>query len=531
MPLRAGDDGRAAKLQLRGLRKSFGLLEAVRAVDLECFAGEVHAILGENGAGKSTLMKIVAGVLSPDAGTMQLDGSAYRPSSPRQAMRQGVGMVHQDYQLIARFSVAENLFVGWDGAARVAGSKALASRAAAMIERYRFGLDPLATVRDLSVGEQQRVAILRALIRGASVLILDEPTATLTPQEVDVLFAVVGNLASDGRAVLFITHKLREVLAVSTRVSVLRSGERVATLQTEGCDERLLAREMLGREVDPPRKARHPARSDRKVVLEVSDITARDARGSTAVAAVSFGVTSHEIVGVAGVAGNGQRELSEAVTGVRPVVSGRVVVCGEDLTGQDAAAFVRKGVGYIPEDRLTAGMMLRESVARNAIMKALHVESERAELTRGVWIRRRAVDRLARRLLAEGQVSTGDPSVKVGNLSGGNIQRLLVARELRAARSALVAVHPTRGLDVGAAERVWRILLEARDRGVGVLLISEDLDEVLELSDRILVFSAGRVVGEFDNADAPPSIEQLGMLMGGSQLAEPASAAVARAGA
>ncbi len=530
MAVGAGDGARTAKLQLRGLRKSFGLLEAVRGVDLDCHACEVHAILGENGAGKSTLMKIVAGVLSPDSGTMQIDGSPYRPSSPKQAMRHGVGMVHQDYQLVERFSVAENLFLGWDGAARVAGVGSLATQAAGLIERYRFGLDPLARVGDLSVGEQQRVAILRALVRGASVLILDEPTATLTPQEVEVLFAVVRNLAADGRAVLFITHKLREVLAVSTRVSVLRSGERVATLMTDECDERSLAREMLGREVDPPRRAALGRRAAREVVLDVSGLRVRGPRGTRAVDQVSFQVAAHEIVGVAAVAGNGQRELSEAVTGVRPIESGRVLVRGQDLTGKDAATFIRSGVGYIPEDRLTTGMILRESVAHNAIMKALHQEPDRSALLRGPWLRRGAVDRFAKQLLAEGQVSTADPRVKVGNLSGGNIQRLLIARELRAARSALVAVHPTRGLDVGATERVWQILLDARERGVAVLLISEDLEEVLSLSDRILVFSAGRIAGELDNAGVPPSPEQLGMLMGGSRLAEPLGSALSGAG-
>ena len=264
------------------------------------------------------------------------------------------------------------------------------------------------------------------------------------------------------------------------------------------------------------------------MTLQVDAITVRDAHGSIVVDSVSLGVSSHEIVGIAGVAGNGQRELSEAVTGVRPVDSGRVSVRGEDLTGKDAAAFVRNGVGYIPEDRLTAGMIFRESVAHNAIMKALHIESDRSRLTRGVWLRRNEIDHFAKQVLSEGQVSTNDPKVKVGNLSGGNIQRLLVARELRAARHALVAVHPTRGLDVGATERVWRILLGARDEGVGVLLISEDLDEVLSLSDRILVFSTGRIVGELDNTGTPPSREHLGILMGGSH--QPvAGAAVTRA--
>jgi general nucleoside transport system ATP-binding protein len=511
-----GNDARTAKLQLRGIRKSFGLLEAVRGVDFDSYAGEVHSILGENGAGKSTLMKVVAGVFAPDAGMMQIDGEEYRPSSPKQAMRHGVGMVHQDYQLVERFSVAENLFIGWDGARRLAGTRSLAAQATVMIEQYGFKLEPKVSVRDLSVGEQQRVAILRALIRGASILILDEPTATLTPQEVEVLFRVMRNLANDGRAVLFISHKLREVVEVSTRVTVLRSGERVATLAAGEFDERLLAREMLGRDVDVVFKARSQTSSSREAILRAERLSMRDGRASVVLNNVSLEVRTHEIVGVAGIAGNGQRELSEAVTGVRPIDSGSIYVRGEELTGKGAVAFVRAGVGFIPEDRLTTGMILRESIANNAIMKALDVDADRKRLTRGAWLRRGEVDLFAKEVLAAGQVSTSDPKVKVGNLSGGNIQRLLIAREVRAARDVLVAVHPTSGLDVGAAERVWRVLLSARDEGIGVLLFSEDLDEVLGLSDRILVLSAGCIVGELDNTGEPPSAEHLGMLMGGS---------------
>ncbi|MGB9113622.1 MAG: ABC transporter ATP-binding protein [Acidimicrobiales bacterium] len=528
VPLPEGNDARTAKLQLRGVRKSFGLLEAVRGVDFDSYAGEVHSILGENGAGKSTLMKVVAGIFAPDSGVMRIDGEQYRPSSPKQAMRHGVGMVHQDYQLVERFSVAENLFIGWDGARRISGTRSLAAQAAAMIERYGFKLDPKVSVRDLSVGEQQRVAILRALIRGASILILDEPTATLTPQEVEVLFRVMRNLANDGRAVLFITHKLREVVEVSTRVTVLRSGERVASLAAGEFDERLLAREMLGRDIDVVLKARSSSCSSHEAILRAECLRVRDRRGSVVLNDVSFEVRMHEIVGVAGVAGNGQRELSEAVTGVRPVESGSIYLRGEELTGKSAVAFVRAGVGFIPEDRLTTGMILRESIANNAIMKALDVDADRKRLTRGAWLRRGEVDRFAKEVLAAGQVSTRDPKVKVGNLSGGNIQRFLIARELRAARDFLVAVHPTSGLDVGAAERVWRVLLSARDEGIGVLLISEDLDEVLGLSDRIIVLFAGRIVGEIDNTRKPPSREYLGMLMGGSRQQVVAEPTVAR---
>jgi simple sugar transport system ATP-binding protein len=461
-------------------------------------------------------MNVVTGLISPDSGEMWLDGEPYRPTSPKQAMRHGIGMVHQDYQLVARLSVAENLFVGWEGAPRVANLSKLAAEAAIVIERYGFRLDPLVKVQELSVGEQQRTAILRALVRGATVLILDEPTAALTPQEATALFEILRKLVDDGKAVIFITHKLREVMEVSCRVTVLRRGSRVANFHVSECDERMLAREMLGRDIEPLVRDRGTKREDARVTLGVHQVTVRDDRDLVVVDNLSLNVNSYEIVGIAAVAGNGQRELSEAVTGVRPIESGRIDVQGDDLTGCDAAAFVSAGVGYIPEDRLGAGMMLHESVARNAIMKALHVESDRARLTWHSWLRLGEVDRFARELLGQGQVSTLDSKTQVSNLSGGHIQRLLIAREVRAARQALVAVHPTLGLDVGATERTWQILLDARSSGIAVLLISEDLDEILTLADRILVMHGGRIMGEVDNRATVPSREHLGMLMGGS---------------
>ena len=519
-------DAPEPRLRLRSIGKSFGSLQAVKAVDFDCHAGEIHSILGENGAGKSTLMNIVAGVLSPDAGEMWLGDERYQPSTPKRAMDRGVGMVHQNYRLIPRLSVAENLFLGWEGAPRVAGLDKLAARADAIIEQHGFHIKPLAKVRELSVGEQQRVAILRALVRGASLLILDEPTATLTPQETDSLFVTMRRLVDDGRVVIFITHKLREVMAVSSRVTVLRAGVRVATLPIGQCDERTLAREMLGRHVDTPLKSGRGARREAEVVLRITNGAVADHRGSMVVSDLSLQVRQHEIVGIAGVSGNGQRELSEAAAGVRPLALGRIEVGGADLTGRGAADFVRAGVGYIPEDRLTAGMVLRESIARNAIMKALYVESDRKRLTRGPWLKLRAVQRFARQLLEEGEVSTRDPKVTVGSLSGGNIQRLLIARELRTATRALIAVHATSGLDIGAVERAWRLFLGARDSGLGVLLISEDLDEILTLSDRVLVMYGGRIVGEFDNTESSPSRERLGLLMGGSITAHPSEADV-----
>ncbi len=503
------------KLQLEGIEKVFGVLRALKGVDLEFYSGEVHSILGENGAGKTTLVNTIAGLLSPTAGRMWLDGKIYRPKTPKHAMSLGVGMVHQNAQLISRLTVAENLVLGWKRAKRVANLRKLATEVDVFIQHYGFQLDPLAKIADLSVGEQQRVAILRTLIRGASVLILDEPTATLTPQETDGLFEIMGKLAEEGRVVIFITHKLREVMAISSRVTVLRSGSKVATFHASECDERILAREMLGRTFESSININRSVPKKVTPVLDVDNIVVHDDRSFPIIRDLSLHVNAHEIVGIAGVAGNGQRELSEAVTGVRPIALGSIRINGKDLAGKGAAAFAQAGVGHIPEDRLMSGIAIREPLSHNAIMKAIYVEPYKSMLVRGPWLRFNEVDKFTKQLLEEGRVSTSNPRTIAGNLSGGNIQRFLIARELRVATSMLVAVHPTRGLDVGAMELTWQMLLKARDNGIGILLISEDLDEIMRLSDRILVMYAGRIIGEFDNRNRSPSREELGLLMGG----------------
>jgi simple sugar transport system ATP-binding protein len=491
-------------------------VRALRGVDLDCAVGQIYAVLGENGAGKSTLMNVITGLLAPDAGEMTLDGQVYRPSSPQTAMRHGVGMVHQDFQLIGRLTVGENLFLGWVGAPKIATTQKVHEAASEAIARFGFDLDPSARVQDLSVGQQQRVVVVRALVRGAQVLILDEPTAALTPQEADELFVVMRSLASQGTTIIFITHKLREVMDVADHVTVLRLGERVASFPIDECDEARLAREMLGRDVVPLEREPDDGYEAARVMMHVEGICARDERGLLAVKDVSLDLSTHEIVGVAAVAGNGQRELSEVLTGVRTAESGRIEIDGIDLAGRPANEFTAAGIGFIPEDRLGAGMMLRESIARNAIMKALSMDSERSKLTWRSFIRPRKVANYANELLEEGQVSTRDSGAPVGHLSGGNIQRLLIAREVRVATRVLIAVHPTLGLDVGATERTWQTLLAARARGISILLVSEDLDEVLTLSDRILVMHNGVIVGQFQNRKAPPSREQLGLLMGGA---------------
>lgn len=499
------------------MSKSFGPLLALSGVDLSCYAGEVHSVLGENGAGKSTLMKVIAGVISADAGEMTLGGQRYQPSSPKHAMRCGVGMVHQDYRLVQTMTVADNVLLGWDRAPRIGNEARTAALVAELGSEYGLDVNPRAGVGHLSIGEQQRVAILRALVRGARVLILDEPTAALTPQESDRLFGVMRQLAADGRAVIFISHKLREVMNASSRVTVLRAGKRVAALQASECDERSLANLMVGRDVTLPANPRKNGSPRHATVMRAESLRVRDDRGVLTVDSASLSVAEHEILGLAGVAGNGQRELSEVLTGMRPPESGRIFVADQELTGSGSKRFIRAGVGHIPEDRLATGMILRETITRNAIMKAVISDGKYSDVRWGPWLRLGGSRRLAMKLLEEGMVDLRDPSTQVGNLSGGNIQRFLVARELRAARRMLVAVHPTQGLDIGATERVWRLLLAARDSGVAVLLISEDLDEVLSLSDRIQVLYEGRLLSH-PGKDIP-SREQVGLMMGGSRIA------------
>jgi ABC-type uncharacterized transport system ATPase subunit len=499
--------GDAPALELRGITKRFGSLVANDAIDFELRRGEIHALLGENGAGKSTLMNVLYGLHQPEEGEILLDGEVVRIDSARRAIQLGVGMVHQHFMLVPVMTVAENLVLGSEPHnGPLLDYAAAAAQTRELSERFGLAVDPDARVEDLGVGAQQRVEILRALFRGARVLVLDEPTAVLTAQESQDLFRVLRTLAEDGTSVVFISHKLNEVLDVSDRVTVLRRGKKVDTVETEGATERSLARLMVGRDVLlRVEKADHEPGD---TLLEVRDLTVRDDRGLTAVRDVSLDVRAGEIVGIAGVDANGQSELIEALTGLRRPEAGTIRASGVDVTGASARHTIDAGIGSIAEDRHRRGLVLQFDLAENL---ALH-EYRKPEMAPRGWLSPKRMADRARRLLREYDVRGGEPDTPASSLSGGNQQKVVIARELSANPDVLIAAQPTRGLDVGAIEFVHRRLVEERDAGRAVLLVSLELEEIRSLSDRVLVIYEGEIVAEL-----PPSAseEELGVAMTG----------------
>ena len=497
---------------LRGIGKVFPGVVANADVDLEIRAGEIHALLGENGAGKSTLMNILTGIYQPDSGEIILDGYARTLASPVEAIAAGIGMVHQHFKLVQAFTVAENIHLGWNETPRRASAEVLEARTADLAKRFDLAVKPGARVSDLSAGEQQRVEILRVLSRKAKVLILDEPTAVLTPGEARALFVALRRFRDAGNAVIFISHKLDEVLEISDRVTVLRGGRKVATEQAADCTARQLAQQMVGREIVLGKyRTRTPgaAPGSPEPVLQARGLSTTDARGVPTLRAVDLDLFAGEILGIAGVAGNGQRQLSEALTGVRPPSAGTITLAGRPLGGANAAAFVDFGVGHIPEDRLRSGLAPALSVADNAVLR----EYKQPPVTSGPLFRPGLARQIARGIAKAAEVAVPDFGMPVRNLSGGNQQRLVARREMRVATRVLVAAYPSRGLDVGAINTMLRYLVELRDAGVAVLLVSEELEELLNLSDRIAVLYEGRIMGVLDAADA--DIETIGLLMGG----------------
>ncbi len=497
-------------VEMRGIWKRFPGVIANKGVDLELRAGEVHALLGENGAGKTTLMNILSGSLRPDDGLILLDGHPVSFRSPAQAIAAGIGMVHQHFRLVEKLTVAENIHLGWSETPWDASAATLARRTEEICARFGLYVDPGAKIWQLSTGEQQRVEILRVLARGARVLILDEPTAVLTPNETAELFTVIRRLAAEGRTIVFISHKLDEVLEVSDRVTCLRGGRNVDTALTCDCTPQILAQKMIGQDVVFREHRR--VKMAGKPVLELRGAYALNDRELPALIDVSLTLHEGEILGIAGVAGNGQTELAEVLTGLRRLQKGRIVLDGVELTGASPTEYVRAGLGHIPEDRLGTGLVRQASVVHNAILR----EYRDPPLTRGLRLDKRAASAFTRRLVEQADVRLASIRVPVHTLSGGNQQRLLAGRETRVASRVLIAVHPTRGLDVGATNEVRRVLVEHRNAGSAVLLISEDLDELLAVSDRIAVMYEGRIVGEFDADHAERAT--IGLLMGGASL-------------
>jgi len=494
-------------LELRGITKRFPGVLANDRVDFDLRDGEVHALLGENGAGKSTLMNILYGLYKPDEGEVFLNGKRADIDSPHAAIDAGIGMVHQHFMLIPVMTVAENIVLASEPKKGVILDIGEAERRVReLAERFKFHIDPHARVQDITVGQQQRVEILKALYRNADILILDEPTAVLTPQEAEELFEILKELVAQGMSVIFISHKLNEVLEIADRITVLRRGKVIDTIPREGATEQSLAQMMVGREV-LLRVDKQPARPG-ETLLHVENLHVHDERGLEAVRGVSLDVRAGEIVGLAGVDGNGQTELIDALTGLRHPSEGTIVVGGRDVTTASAHRFVQEGVGHIPEDRHRRGLVLEFSLAENLV---LHDYAKPPYARRGL-LDLGHIFGSARKLLREFDVRGGTASTPASALSGGNQQKVVIAREVHRDPRVLIAAQPTRGLDVGAIEFVHRRLVEQRDAGKAVLLISLELEEVLSLSDRILVIYEGRIVGEYD-----PSVteEELGIAMTG----------------
>jgi simple sugar transport system ATP-binding protein len=507
----------APLLELRGITKRFPGVVADDHVDFDLHRGEVHALLGENGAGKSTLMNILYGLYKPDEGEILIRGQRVSFGSAKDAIEHGIGMVHQHFMLIPVMTVAENIVLGQepsrDGV--LLDFDAARQRVRHLSETFHFAIDPEARVERISVGQQQRVEILKALYRSADILILDEPTAVLTPQEAQELFGILRTLVREGMSVIFISHKLNEVLELADRITVLRRGKRIDTIAREGATEQGLARMMVGRDVllRVEKQAAEPG----DPLLEVRDLHVEDDRGLPAVRGISFGARAGEIVGIAGVEGNGQTELVEAITGLRRPKSGHLLVGGHVVSHQTPRTMLDAGVGHIPEDRQRRGLVLEFTIAENI---ALHDYLYPPESKWGWLFPRRLVQR-ARQLIKEFDVRGGGPQTRAAALSGGNQQKLVAAREVARDPKVLIAAQPTRGLDVGAIEFLHRRLVEERDEGRAILLVSLELDEVLSLSDRILVMYEGRIVAEHR---AGATEEEIGVeMLGGRREEVPAA--------
>lgn len=498
---------------MSGIDKSFPGVVANQAVDFSARWGEVHALLGENGAGKSTLMSILAGLYRPDAGQIFVNGEAVTFHAPRDAIRHGVGMVYQHYRLVASQTVAENLLLGLPGVPFRLNAGKFIREASELGQRYHLRVDPSRPVWHLSVGEQQRVEILKTLQRGAKILILDEPTAVLTPQESDDLMRTLRQIAAEGRTVIFISHKLEEVRSVADRVTVLRGGAVVAGgVAIRSLSTRDLARLMVGDQVLTQRREEpRVATTQARLILE--NVSAFDARGLNALKSIQLEVGVGEILGIAGVAGNGQHELAQVVTGLRLVTDGRIQLDGADVTGVGARSMTRLGVAHIPEDRMGEGLVGNLPLADNAVLKSY----DRPPLAWGPFLRLQRIAQFARSLLEQFNIRGARPDSTTRLLSGGQLQRFLLAREMALKPRIIVAVHPTRGLDVAATQQVQDWLIHARDTGASVLLISEDLDEVIQLSDRIAVLYEGEIVGCMPASGADRA--QIGVLMAGAHRA------------
>jgi simple sugar transport system ATP-binding protein len=479
-------------------------------IDLKVRRGAIHCLLGENGAGKTTLMRILYGLYQPDEGEILLAGKPIQISSPRVALTHHIGMVHQHFRLVPTLSVEENVVLGLDeGTGPFLNLRKTRKKIGKISEEYGLPIDPQAKVWQLTVGQQQRVEIIKALYRDAFILIMDEPTSVLTPQEVDQLFATLRTLVDDGLTIIFITHKLDEVMEISDQVTVLRQGKVVATLPTLQTDKPSLAKSMVGREVVFRLEKSVVKRGEK--LLQVDSVHALNDRGLPALRGVSLDLYGGEILGVAGVSGNGQTELAEILTGLRRATKGRVILSGKAITNRSAREITDLGIAHVPAERIRMGIVPALSIRENLLLKSYR----HPPFSRFCFLNRKESDANARRAMEDYQIAAPSDETATKLLSGGNIQRVVLARELSGDPRLIIAAHPTYGLDVGATEQVRQVLLKQRERGVAVLLISEDLEEIMTISDRILVLFNGEVMGIIDADGA--DVEQIGLMMAGTR--------------
>ena len=498
---------------MKGIVKRFPGVLANDHVNFDVKAGEIHALLGENGAGKSTLMKILYGLYQPDEGEIFLNGHLIQIHSPTDSLDYGIGMIHQHFMLVDNLTVAENVALGMKSSKGVRlDLDVVSARIQELAEKYGLQMDPRAIISKLAVGQRQRVEIIKALYRGAALLVLDEPTAVLTPQEVDDLFIIFKQMAQDGHALIFISHKLDEIFALTDRVTVLRDGRVVGTRLTAEVTKTDLANLMVGREVLLER-VRLPSELG-AVRLKLENVSAENEDGNTILKNASFEVHGGEIVGVAGVSGNGQRPLARTIAGLHEVSSGSITLEGQDVTNLSPADMFDAGLSYIPEERMHDGVIKDFSVAENMILQ----DYIRRPYSQGIFLNFKHIEAHAEKLINDFNVKTPTQETPAKNLSGGNIQKLILARELARKPSLLIAAQPTRGVDIGATEYIHNQLLQNRADGLATLLISEDLDEVKALSDRIIVLFGGEIMGIVNNDEV--SVEELGLMMAGERQSE-----------
>lgn len=495
--------------EMRGITKRFPGVLANHNVDFTVKQGEIHALLGENGAGKSTLMNMLNGLYRPDKGQIMVKGRPVRFSSPRDAINHGIGMVHQHFMLVPTQSVAENLILGQRAPRFYIDARKIEAEVTALSQKYNLAVDPQAKIWQLSVGEQQRVEVLKMLYQGASILIMDEPTAVLTPQEVTDLFDTLRGMAATGHTIVFISHKLHEVISIANRITVLRRGRVVATVDGQSTNKNELARLMVGRDV-LFRINKTPAQPAQEV-LAVKNLSCENDRGLPALKNLSLSVRAGEVLGIAGVAGNGQTELAEVITGLRPATGGQVIAQGEDVTNRPGAYTIDRGLAYIPADRTGVGSAPNLDLTDNLILKSYR----HPPIGKGWRVDLTLARERAKELVTQFNIMAPGVDTPARLLSGGNLQKLILAREISQQPKVIIAVYPVRGLDVGAIESIHQMLIDERDRGAAILLISEDLDELLSLSDRIVVMYEGQIMGQVPPDDE--RINEIGLMMAGTQ--------------